>query len=78
MTASATIVTARLANVLQVPSRALRLLEGGRVVYVLRDGQVVPVPVTLGVASETMTQVLGDTLNADDQIVLNPDMDPLR
>lgn len=72
MTATLNFVTADLADVLQVPNRALRLREGERVVYVLREGQIVPVPITLGIASEDYTQVLSGELAPGELIVLNP------
>lgn len=72
MTATLKFVTADLPNVLQVPNQALRLRDGERVVYVLREGQIVPVPITLGIASENYTQVLSGELKVGEVIVLNP------
>jgi multidrug efflux pump subunit AcrA (membrane-fusion protein) len=42
------------------------------VVYILKNGQPEPVPVTLGASSDTMSQVLESDLKAGDPIVLNP------
>jgi HlyD family secretion protein len=72
ITAKAAFITDDLQDVLLVPNRALRLVSGERVVYVLRDGAVRPVPVTLGAGSELYTQVLSGDLQAGDEIVLNP------
>jgi len=55
-----------------VPNRALRIRDGERVVYILKDGEVVPIPLKLGSASDAYTQVLEGSLNPGDQIVLNP------
>jgi HlyD family secretion protein len=70
MTTTATIVVAELPESLLAPNRALRLSEGQRVVYVLRDGQVTPVEVTLGAASEEYSEILAGDLQAGDQVLL--------
>lgn len=72
MTASAKIVTNSIQDVLLVPNRALRMSDGERVVYVLKDGKPLPVPLKLGIASDAYTQVLDGSLNAGDLILLDP------
>ncbi len=72
MTASAEIVTDSIPNALLVPNRALRISNGERVVYVLRDGKPVLVPLKLGIASDQYTQVLDGGLAAGDLILLDP------
>ena len=72
MTAKASYVIDDLQDVLLVPNRALRLSQGERVVYVLRDGEIVSIPVSLGIASDLYTQVLEEDIQAGDLIVLNP------
>jgi HlyD family secretion protein len=72
MTAAVNIVVEQLENVLLVPNRAVRVREGNRMVYVLRNGVPEPVEVNLGASSETMSEVLESDLAAGDQIVLNP------
>jgi HlyD family secretion protein len=72
MTASATIIVNQLEDALLVPNRALRILDGKRTVYALKDGQITPIPVILGVPSENYTEVLGGDLQAGDLIILNP------
>lgn len=72
MTAAVNIVVEQLEDVLLVPNRAVRVREGNRVVYVLRNGMPEPVEVTLGASSETMSELLGGDLAVGDQIVLNP------
>jgi HlyD family secretion protein len=63
---------AQLSNVLLVENRAVRLSNGQRIVYVLRNGALVKVPITLGVISDTQSQLIGGDLAEGDQLVLNP------
>ena len=72
MTAAVNIVVEKLVDVLLVPNRAVRFVDGQRVVYILVDNQPSPVTITLGVSSETMSEVLEGELQVGDQIVLNP------
>jgi HlyD family secretion protein len=72
MTTSVNIVVSELDNVLLIPNRALRLSQGARIVFVMRNGDMIPVPVTLGAGSEAYSQVLESDLQEGDQIVLNP------
>lgn len=72
MTAAVNIVVEQLKNVLLVPNRAVRALEGQRVVYVLRNGGLETAPITLGASSDTFSQVLDGELQVGDVIVLNP------
>ncbi len=72
MTAAATMVVKEIKDALLVPNRALRFHEGQRVVYVLRDGQALPVPLTLGDASTEYTQVLAGDLRPGDLVIVSP------
>ncbi len=72
MTAAVNVVVDQLEDVLLVPNRAVRLQEGQRVVYILKNGIPEPIPVKLGASSDTMSEVLESDLNVGDQIVLNP------
>ena len=72
MTAAVNIVVEQLKNVLLVPNRAVRVQEGKRVVYILRDGALEPVSITLGASSDTDSEVVSGDLKVGDQIVLNP------
>jgi len=47
-------------------------VEGQRVVYLLRGGQVERVEITLGVSSDIMSEVIEGELKAGDTIILNP------
>ena len=75
MTAAVNIVVEELEQVLLVPNRAVRLRDGQRVVYVLREGRLEPVPVVLGASSDTDSQVLEGDLRAGDRVVLNPPLE---
>jgi HlyD family secretion protein len=72
MTAAVNVVVEQLDDVLLVPNRAVRVQDGQRVVYVLRDGVLEPEPVTLGASSDVMSEVLDGGLQVGDEIVLNP------
>ncbi len=74
MTAAVTIFTERKEDVLLVPNRAVRTVDGQTVVYVLRPGQPDPVkvPITLGASANTVSEVLEGDLQEGDLVVLNP------
>ena len=72
MTASATIITDQTTNVLLVPNKALTTLGGNKVVYLLVNGQVNPVTVKVGLASDTQTEVTSTGLKESDVVVTNP------
>jgi len=72
MTAAVNIIVKQIADQLLVPNRAVRLVEGQRVVYVLKDGRPVPVEIALGASSDTMSVVVSDELIEGDLIILNP------
>jgi HlyD family secretion protein len=72
MTAAVNVVVSQLDNVLLVPNRAVRFVEASPHVYVLRQGQVVPIKIELGASSESDSEVIGGELNAGDAIILNP------
>jgi len=75
MTAAVTITVKQLADVLLVPNRAVRLVEGQRVVYVLRNSVVEQITITLGASSDSMSEVLSGDLKEGDIIILNPPVD---
>lgn len=72
MTAAVNIVVEELQDVLLVPNRAVRLVDGERVVYVLVDGQAVKKDIRLGSSSDTMSIVTGGDIQEGDVIILNP------
>nr|BAL54371.1 hypothetical conserved protein [uncultured Chloroflexota bacterium] len=75
MSATARITLETFENVLLVPNRAIRLIEGKYTVYVLRQGEAQPVQVELGPSGETMTLLLSNTIQEGDLLVLNPPLD---
>ncbi len=72
MTAAVNIIVEQLDNVLLVPNRAVRLVDGQRVVYILKNQQLESVEITLGATSDTESEVISGDLRAGDLIVLNP------
>lgn len=75
MTAAVNIVVDQIADTLLVPNRAVRVVNSQRVVYVLSNGQLQEVDVTLGASSDNQSQVTDGNLQVGDQIVLNPPQD---
>jgi HlyD family secretion protein len=72
MTAAVTITIREVNDVLLVPNRAVRLVNGERVVYVLRDGAPVMVGMRLGATSDTVSEAISDGLSEGDSVILNP------
>jgi HlyD family secretion protein len=72
MTAAVNIVTDMVESVLLVPNRAVRLFEGKRVVWVLRDGVPVMTEVVLGKNADTISELAGGDVREGDLLVLNP------
>jgi len=86
MTSAVDIITSQIDDVLLIPNRAIRLLNGERVVYVLREtgksedqqsplNAIVAVPITLGNSSDLYSELLGGDLSVGDEIILNPPSD---
>jgi HlyD family secretion protein len=72
MTAAVNIVVEELQDMLLVQNRAVRLVDGERVVYVLEDGQPVKREIRLGSSSDTMSVIAGGDFQEGDVIILNP------
>jgi HlyD family secretion protein len=72
MTAAVNIVVEEVENVLLVPNRAVRLVDGNRVVYLLVDGRPVQVRIRLGASSDTMSVIVSGEIQEGDLIILNP------
>jgi HlyD family secretion protein len=78
MTAASRIVIAQRNDVLRVPNQALRYVSGRLAgtnesgqpqVWVLRDGQPVPISVALGLEDGSFTEVSGGNLQPGDQVI---------
>lgn len=72
MTAAVNILVREVKDVLVVPNRAVRLIDGQRVVYVLKNGAPEMVKIRLGAISDTVSEVVSGDLREGDLIVLNP------
>jgi HlyD family secretion protein len=48
------------------------MVDGKRVIYVLRNGKSEMVNVTLGLSSDTYSELVSNSLQEGDQIILNP------
>lgn len=75
MTAGVNIVVEELQDVLLVPNRAVRLVEGERVVYIFEEGQPVSKEIRLGSSSDTMSIVASGDVIEGDLIILNPPLE---
>jgi HlyD family secretion protein len=72
MTAAVSVVIDQHDNVLMVPNQAIQVAGNRRQVVVLFEGQQIPVPVTVGLSNETMSEVTGNQLKEGDTILVNP------
>jgi len=72
MTAAVNIVVNELQDVVLVPNRAVRLVDGNRVVYLLVNEKPVKTDITLGASSNTMSVVANDSIKVGDMVILNP------
>ena len=72
MTVSAEITTNQLKDALQVPSHAVRDLNGASIIYLLRSGIPSPVTVRTGAASDGMVQITAGDIQEGEQVILNP------
>ncbi len=72
MTAAVNILVKEVKDVLVVPNRAVRVVDGQRVVYVLKNGLPEMVKIRLGATSDTVSEVINGDLKVGDLIVLNP------
>jgi len=72
MTAAISITVKELKDVLYVQNRAVRTLEGAKVVYVLKDGVPTPIEIRLGSTADSFTEILSGDLKEGDLIILNP------
>ena len=70
LTASVTITTAQASDVLVVPNKAIKTSAGQKSVTVLYEGQQITVPVTVGLAGDSMTEIISEQLKEGDTVVL--------
>jgi len=62
-------------DVLLIQNRAVRLVDGERVVYVLENDKPVKKQISLGSSSDTMSVLTGGDISQGDKIILNPPSD---
>ena len=72
MTAAVSIVVSNVKDVLLIPNRAVRLVDGTRVIYLLKNGISTKVEITLGASSDTISELLTGDVKPGDVIILNP------
>jgi HlyD family secretion protein len=72
MTAAVNIVINQLENVLTVPNRAVRLVDGETVVYLLKNNAIQMVSIKIGASSDVVSEVLSGDLKEGDKVILNP------
>ncbi len=75
MTAAVNIVVSDLKDVLAVPNRAVRLMNGERVVYLLKNGVPTMVEIEIGSSSDTLSEVVSGDIKPGDTLILNPATD---
>ncbi len=72
MTAAVTVVVEEVTDVILIPNRAVRLVDGDRVVYKLVNGQPEQVKIRLGSSSDTTSVLVDGDIKEGDLIILNP------
>lgn len=72
MTAAVSVIVEEVTNTLLIPNRSVRLVDGERVIYLLKDGLPQPVTITLGASSDTMSVLISGDVKEGDLIILNP------
>lgn len=72
MTAAVNIVVKEIKNEILIPNRAVRLVDGKRVVYLMKNGALDQVEIRLGANAETMSVLVSDNVPEGSEIVLNP------
>jgi HlyD family secretion protein len=72
MTAAVNITVQQIKDVVLIPNRAVRVVDGKKVVYLLQGGLPVQVEVRLGSSSETMSVLVGGDVKVGDLVILNP------
>jgi len=76
MTAGVNIVVKEINDAVLVPNRAVRLMDGKRVVFIMKeDGMQEQIEIRLGASSDTVSVVVGGDLKEGDNVILNPQME---
>lgn len=72
MTAAVNIVVKEIEDAILIPNRAVRLVDGKRVVYLMKDGLPEMVEIRLGASAEAMSVLVSDNIEAGAEIIINP------
>lgn len=72
MTAAVNITVDEILDTILIPNRAVRLVDGQRIVYLLVNGQPVKTEISLGASSDTMSVLASGDVKEGDLIILNP------
>ena len=72
MTAAVNIVVEEMQDVVLVPNRAVRLVDGQRVIYLLINGEAVKKEIRLGPSSDAMSVLAVGDVKEGDTVILNP------
>lgn len=72
MTAAVNIIVNEEKDVLTIPNRAVRLDNGKRIIYVLRNNTLQEVEIETGASSDTSIEIISGDVQEGDLIVLNP------
>ncbi len=72
MTAAVNIITQQIDNILLVPNRAIRTTNGRSQIYLLQNGQAVPVNIVVGSSNDTQSEIRSGNVKEGDLVILNP------
>jgi HlyD family secretion protein len=72
MTAAVNVIVSQLDNVLLVPNRGVRLVNGKQVIYISKNNVPTPITVELGSTSDTYSEIKSGDVKEGDSIILNP------
>jgi HlyD family secretion protein len=72
MTVAVNVIVDEVKDAILIPNRAVRLVAGERVVYVLVNGEAVEVKIKLGASSDTQSVLVSGDIKVGDLIILNP------
>jgi len=72
MTAAVNIVVKEIQDAILIPNRAVRLVDGKRVVYILNNEMPEMVEIRLGASADAMSVLVSDNIEEGTEIILNP------
>lgn len=72
MTAAVNIVVKEIEDVILIPNRAVRLVDGERVVYLLQDGFAEMIEIRLGASADAMSVLVSNNIEEGADVILNP------